>query len=107
MGALITFPARPFSRTVPVQPVEPSTHRELRLAIADLSADYEHTADRIADFFRLSQTGPLKARSAALGAAFAELASIPSEDAKNGSTARYAALLLVAIAFPTTQPGAA
>ncbi len=112
MGTLLSFPARPFPKEAPRPilapsgPVEPSTHRELRLTIAELAVDYGHTADRIADSFRLSQTGPLRVRSSALGAAFAELASI-SSDPKNGPTARYAALLLVAIAFQTQTPGAA
>lgn len=110
MGSLLQFPARPFPKPEPVAPavpVEPSTHREMRLALDDLAKGYPHTADRAADFFRMSQTGPLRARSGALGAAFAELASIPPNDGVYSPTARYAAMLLIAIAFPTTTPGAA
>ena len=110
MGALITFPARPFPKPEPVAPVAPVEHpvnREFRLAMSDLGKGYPHTADRAAEFFRQSQTGPLRTRSSALGAAFAELASIPPQDDVNASTARYAALLLVAIAFPTSTSGAA
>lgn len=105
MGSLLQFPARPFPK--PAAPVEPPAFEQFRLAIADLRGAYPSTADRINGFFRLSQTGPFRARSGALGAAFAELASIPPQDGVNGPTARYAANLLLIIAFPTTSPGAA
>lgn len=107
MGALITFPARPFPKPAPVEFIEPPAYEQFRLAIADLAKGYPHTADRAAEFFRQSQTGPLRARSSALGAAFAELASVPSNDGVHGPTARLAALLLVTVAFPTSTPGAA
>ncbi|MEI6439026.1 MAG: hypothetical protein WCO83_02365 [Alphaproteobacteria bacterium] len=106
MGTLLTFPARPFPKPATVSTVDPA-QEQFALALLDLGKAYPSTADRAADFFRLSQTGPLRARSGAMGAAFAELASIPTLDASNSATARLAALLLVAIAFPTTSPGAA
>jgi len=106
MGSLLQFPARPFPKPATVSRVDPA-HEQFALALLDLRGAYPSTADRVADFFRLSQTGPLRARSGAMGAAFAELASIPPNDGVNSPTARYAAMLLVTIAFPTTSPGAA
>lgn len=102
MDNLLKFPPRPFpakSTSIPV-PTPAHLADEFRREIEALAAKkYDHTAERIVDFFNQSQTGPLRIRPAALGAVFAELASIPN------SEGQYAAMLLLAIAFPSSQTG--
>ncbi len=102
MDNLLKFPRRPFPATSPAATPAPTPAYktdEFYRQVEVLAKNYEHSADRIDFFFKQSQTGPLRARPAALGATFAELASIPN------SEGQYAAMLLLAIAFPSSQTG--
>lgn len=115
MGSVLNFPTRP----VP-SPTEARVAANAAMARAFMESPrgrfldacqklfqlgYEHTADQAAGhyeagFKRLDRV-PCPKR---LGAAFAEIASIPSADPLAARQARIALVALAAIAFPVPEP---